>query len=257
MTLIDSHCHFDFPDFDDDREEIWQQCQNSGITHLIIPGTRPDTWQQMAAKCHKKPTWFFSVGLHPYFLSSAFPMDIALQTMASHLEDPKCIGIGECGLDKRLDTPMELQRDVFEQQLNLATRHQVPTIIHSVKAHNETLHHLKHHPNLRGVIHAFSGSYETAKQFVDKGFYIGVGGVITYPNATKTREAIEKLPIDCMVLETDSPDMPLYGQHQKRNNPIHLIDIANQLAELKNLPFHTVASQTTKNTTQLFYKLVE
>lgn len=259
MQFFDSHCHFDFEVFDGDRELIWRECNELGITHLIIPGIEPEQWIT-AINIAQHKNIYFSTGLHPWWVSKNITVD-CLVNIRQHLEknlmQPKCVAIGECGLDvvtaTETATPMQLQQQVLDIHLQLAQQISKPLIIHCRKAHNELLVQLKRY-NLPagGVIHGFSGSYELAASYWDMGFRLGIGGTITYERANKTRTAVKKLPLGALLLETDAPDMPLSGKQGERNSPLQIIEIAQTLADLRGEPLEKIAAQTTLNSRTLF-----
>ncbi len=260
-VFIDSHCHFDFSDFDGEREKIWQACQSAGVLATIIPGVAPEQWPRAKKLCQNFNAAYFSVGIHPWWIGQLFSENAEVESVIENLQgkqrkalqSDKCVAVGECGLDKMIKTSPNLQYDVFDFQVALAAEYGKPLIIHSRKAHGEVMHHIKHHqPSGGGVIHAFSGSYEAAAQFIDRGFYIGVGGTITYERAKKTRDAIKAIPLDAIVLETDAPDMPLHGRQGQRNSPEFISDIAQVLADLKGETLERVAQKTTENACRLF-----
>jgi len=254
--LIDAHCHFDFDCFNTDREACWQRCQDQGIGALIIPGVEPAQWQRVERLCEQMPLWHFTVGLHPVWLSGVHCKASALvEQLEAHLGAKNCVGIGECGLDATIDTPIDEQIVILEAHLHLAQKYGLPVVLHCVKAQNPLLQCLKNFPAVFGVVHGFSGSLQTAEQFWQKGFYLGVGGVITYSRASKTRAAITGMPLDSLLLETDAPDMPLSGGQGKRNSPEYLPQVARELAALKQLTAVEVATATTANTCRLFDRL--
>ncbi len=185
------------------------------------------------------------LGLHPLFIHEHCQTDLDL--LEKHLENPPtCLSaVAEIGLDRSSEWLVDLwqkQCDFFTAQLALAQQYYFPVSLHSRKTHNELLRLLKQATlpqvgkrGLAGVLHGFSGSFQQGKAFIDSGLLLGVGGVITYPRAKKTRDAIARLPLDCLVLETDSPDMPLIGQQGKANRPSNLPLIFKTLCEIKGL----------------------
>lgn len=271
--FFDSHCHFDFIEFNVDRAALWQACNAKGITHLLMPGVTPNQWQTAAQLCVQYEGLFYAAGIHPHWIER----QLWFQTGQKHLLDcvirekiaalichellpsanvnaARCVAVGECGLDKMIPTSLALQQQLLVIHIEVANQLQKPLIVHCVRAHNELIALLKKHkPKWGGVIHAFSGSYEIAQQYVDLGFYLGVGGTITYERAQKTRAAVTKIPLDCLVLETDAPDMPLQGQQGMRNNPLNIVQIAQVLAELKGLSVSDVAATTCENARHLFH----
>lgn len=253
MHFIDSHCHFDFRDFDADRSQLWQDCMDAGIRNLIIPGVCPEQWPHLRHLCQTNAGWYYSVGLHPHWLEQTTSAPTDLNTALTEAsQDERCIAIGECGLDKSIATPLEQQELFLQCQLDVAEATSLPILLHCHKAHNELLRLLKARKNLRGIVHGFSGSIELAQQFIALGFLIGVGGTITYARANKTRNTVAGLPLNCLVLETDAPDMPIAGQQGRRNSPLRIVDIANVLAQLRQQSLYEIAQQTTLNVHNMF-----
>ncbi len=248
--LFDSHCHFDFAAFDLQREQIWQQCVEQNISRMLIPGTEPAQWPVASNIARTHQGVVMSAGIHPWWVSAAgsrLPQDLSI------LDEPHCVAIGECGLDQAIDTPFERQVHIFEQHIHLAIERDMPLIVHVRQAHNDTIRLLKQYrPPKGGVIHGFSGSYELAKTYWQLGFYLGIGGSITYPRANKTREMVKAMPLESLVLETDAPDMPLYGFQGQANTPLKLIDVAQELSVLKSESLNIIAATTTHNAMSLF-----
>ncbi len=249
--LIDSHCHLDFEAFDRDRDQVWSRCRTQAVRQLIIPGTDPDQWARAQSLCEAQPDWYFAAGIHPWWLDRAGDnwKTLCQRTLAH----PRCVAVGESGLDKLIETPVSQQETLLAAHLELARTCDKPVILHCVKAHNELIRHLKRYRLPRGgVIHAFSGSADIAQTYWQMGFRLGIGGVITYERARKTREAVTRVPLDALLLETDAPDMPLSGRQGERNSPEYLPVIAQRLAELRGCPVERVVRQTTDNTRRLF-----
>lgn len=254
MELIDSHCHFDFCEFDTDRAALWQHCQSLGLSTLVIPGIEPKQWPH-AQTIAQAFNLHWACGIHPWWLKDIKDLDAALKTLEDSLAG--AVALGECGLDgldKIIDsTSLERQLEAFQAQLELANRYRKPVILHMVKAFNPMLAQLKACPIQHGgVVHGFSGSYEQGKNLIDQGLSLGIGGTITYERAKKTRDAISRLPLDALLLETDAPAMPLSGHQGLRNDPSQLPVIAQVLAELKQQPVADIIQQTTDNTRRLF-----
>lgn len=249
--LIDSHCHLDFDVFDRDRNELWSRCRSAGVGQLIVPGTDPDQWVRARSLCEAQPDWYFAAGVHPWWLDRA--ADDWEELCQRALTHPLCVAVGECGLDKHIEAPMIRQEALLDTHLDMARACDKPVILHCVKAHNELIRRLKRHRFPRGgVVHAFSGSADIATTYWQMGFRLGVGGVITYERARKTREAVSRVPLDALLLETDAPDMPLAGRQGERNSPEYLPVIAQTLAGLRDCPVEQVVRQTTDNSRQLF-----
>lgn len=250
--FIDSHCHLDFDVFRHDRDLILASCADAGVSKILMPGVSPEQWERAADLCSNHQELVYAVGLHPWWLNKTKELEVIAQDFLRHVVVNKCVAIGECGLDCNIDVPLEQQLAVFNWHLKQAQKLAKPVIIHSVKAHHHTLGALQNFPGVRGVVHAFSGSYETGMAYWEKGFYLGIGGTISYERAHKTRNAVAKLPLEALLLETDAPDMPLQGKQGSRNTPENLPLVAQILAHLKNRTIDTVATQTSANFQQLF-----
>ncbi|MFA0810142.1 TatD family hydrolase [Microbulbifer epialgicus] len=260
MKLIDSHCHFDFDIFQPDRAQVWQRCLQSGVSRLIIPGVCQSQWQVLATLVENQPDWYTAAGVHPWWVTKIPGGDSTNRCAAylskvlkEHLSQHDCLAVGECGLDAAIDTPMSEQEAVFRVQLEVACELELPLILHVHRAHNEVLRLLKQYrPPCGGVIHAFSGSEQMALDYWKLGFYLGVGGIITYARATKTRRTISRVPLESLLLESDAPDMPLSGRQGQRNSPENLPLVAAELAKLRGISQQEIADNTRKNTEILF-----
>lgn len=160
--------------------------------------------------------------------------------------------MGECGLDKRFKESIDQQLEVFDFQLELAKQYNKPVVIHSVKQHHLVQERLKQAKVDRGIVHGFSGNYQQAKALVDTGMKLGIGGVITRPTAEPTRDAIAKLPLDSIVLETDAPDMPLYGMISEINSPQYIPHIFKYLVKIRNENASILAEAIWRNSNQVF-----
>lgn len=258
MTLIDSHCHFDFDAFAADRAEVWRRCQEQGVDKLVLPGVSIAQWRSLFALVNSEPNWFGAVGVHPWWAQAlALAPERLQQAIVERAQKERasgrCVAVGECGLDANIDTPMDVQVAVLRPQLAAACELALPLILHSVKAHAEVLSQLKEfQPPRGGVIHAFSGSVEIAREYWKLGFYLGIGGTITYERAAKTRRTVSEVPLESIVLESDAPDMPQAGHQGERNSPEYLPAVAQTLADLRGIPVEDVRAQTRKNTERLF-----
>lgn len=250
MMLIDSHCHFDFPYFSA-PSALWKKCQAADIQQLIIPGVKASQWQSIATLANSLEGVFHAAGVHPWFIQEqpkGWP-----ELLATHIEANQPIAIGECGLDKHIDTAIELQQQVLAVHIELANQHKLPLIMHSVGTHDVLHQQLKATPCLKGgVIHGFNGSLEQARRFTELGFYLGIGGSITYSRAKKTRKAVTDIDSRFLLLETDAPDMPPAGIKKGENSPLYLPQIAQSLAILKNCSVEDIAAITTANCRKLF-----
>lgn len=249
--LIDSHAHIDHPRFDKDRDELLQECQQQQI-QLINPGVTPSTWEPLLQLSSQQPHLFPALGIHPLYTTQCDdkPLELLQQRLTMRSE---VIAVGEVGLDF---FPSEInktqQQRCFEAQIEIAYHTQRPLLLHVRKAHQEVIRMLKQQPHHGGIVHAFSGSYELARQYVDCGFLIGIGGVATRSNANKLHQAIRKLPADTLALETDTPDLPPAWLQGARNTPLQLTAIAEAIAKLRREEVSSLIQQTTNNVSQRF-----
>lgn len=244
--MIDSHCHLDLPAFDDDWLTQVALAKQVGVNGFLIPATHPERWQKQLKQRAIEPSIWVALGIHPWFIDNRYRQ--MLEQLPQFLESNDALAIGEIGLDAACDIDPKVQQDCFETLLSIASSHRLPVILHHRKTHNELIRTLKQQRfTLGGILHGFSGSEAIAKQYLDLGFKLGVGGTITYPRANKTRLAVKSVGLDGLVLETDSPDMPVLGYQGQRNTPTKLPIIAEALANLCAESIDKVDQQTTAN----------
>ncbi|WP_428242814.1 TatD family hydrolase [Gynuella sp.] len=249
--LIDSHCHLDFEAFDADRQQVIESCQQKNIRGFMVPAVAPRFWPRQLQLASQYPQVALALGLHPWYVS-----ETAIESLRDLAEifdrsPVPVLAIGETGLDKLKGNP-ELQLEGLKYQLSVAQELDKPVILHSVKTHARLQNILRDYPGVRGVVHGFSGSYEDAMRFIDIGFKLGIGGLITRPNARKIRAAASRLPLHSMVLETDAPDMSPYDHRGARNSPENLLLILNCLAELQQQDPEQIQRAVLANTRELF-----
>lgn len=252
MELVDAHCHFDFPEFDGQRERVLDQARDAGVSRLVIPGVDRQNWERVIATAASLPGVSYCLGIHPWFVDEHQQDDlVVLETLLSGL-DRRCVGLGECGLD-RLRGELSSQIPWFEAQVDLADRLGRSLVIHSVRTHDE-IHGILRARGFHGkaLVHGFSGSYQQARKLVDLGCYIGVGGVITHSRAKKTRDTVARLPLEALVLETDAPDMPPEGVKKGANSPVFLPRIFSALAGLRHESADRLAEQLRGNAYRLY-----
>jgi TatD DNase family protein len=251
MRLIDSHCHMDVAEFAADLPEALERGRKSGVEAFVVPAIDYASWQGLLDLAIRHPEIKAAFGLHPMFLAEYRPEH--LDALPDWLQEPQCVAVGECGLDffvPGLDAAM--QEAVFIEHIKLAVRFEKPLIIHARKATERVIQLLKTHGPATGVIHSYSGSLEQARQLIAMGFYLGIAGPITYPRSRRIRAMIQELPLECLLLETDAPDQPLFGEQGRRNEPCFLPRVALAVADAKSLPVEHVARQTTQNALRLF-----
>lgn len=241
--MIDTHCHLDRPVFDCDREAVLARSRQAGITQWVVPGICLVDFPAVVALRHS--TLHIALGLHPLFVH---PTD-ALLKLASWVERIKPIAIGEIGLDFLAPAHTHpTQKMLFEAQLLMAQQLRRPVLLHVRKAHDLVLVLLRRHAfSFGGIIHAFNGSLQQAYQYIDLGFRLGFGGVLTQDRALRIRRMAALLPEESLVLETDAPDMPPAGHHGERNEPSYLALVAHTMARLRHVPVAHIMTVTRRN----------
>ncbi|QUM87849.1 TatD family hydrolase [Moritella sp. 36] len=252
IELIDSHCHLDFVDFNTDLMAVLDRARDKGVRHFLVPGIGAKNWQAVLALANQHEGVYPALGIHPYFLADFD--DSHLQLLDAHLAAGKgIVAVGEFGLDKAVDFPFEQQLQICKQQLLLAKHYDLPVILHCRKAHNELIQLLQLVKLPRGgVLHGFSGSSQLGMQYIKLGFKLGIGGVITYPRAVKTRQAVSELPLTSLLLETDSPDMPILGYQGRRNEPVNITEVLQTLTKLRREPKKLIAKTNFSSFIELF-----
>lgn len=255
---IDSHCHFDFPQFDHDREQHWQFLQRLGCAGLVIPGVTASTWSKLIGVCENKP-WVYALGLHPYFLAqhqlaSSTHNDVEKLKQACLANNP--VAIGEFGLDYMLDESTFAQQiELCQQQFKLAQELNLPVILHVRKAYDEIAAMVRRLGFTQGgIIHAFSGSQQQGEALIKLGFKLGIGGAISHGRATKLRKTVLSLPLESLVLETDSPDMKPAFLSGDRNTPASILLLAQIVASIKQSTLKEVIDTSNRNLSMLLPK---
>ncbi len=244
MKIIDTHCHLDFSVFDADREDVIQRAQKAGVLAMLIPGVKASAWSNIKQLCHSHKGLYPAYGLHPMFVYEHQQGDIDQLAQWIELENPRAIG--EIGLDLyHKNSSLQQQQPLFEQQLEIAKQYDLPVLLHVRKAHEQVLKLLKKYQINQGIVHAFSGSIEQANQYTQQGFKLGIGGMVTYERSSKLHKLIKDIPLDCLVLETDAPDMSGAAHHGQRNSPEYLPEVVQRIADLKMISVNEVCSLTT------------
>ncbi|MDG2392290.1 MAG: TatD family hydrolase [Thalassotalea sp.] len=251
MFFTDSHCHIDFIEFDDNLNNLLQKCKKSNIHRIIVPGITAKSWPRLLKTCQLHPCLYPCLGLHPWWINKASQSD--LDTLENNLHQHKLLALGEIGIDGGIED-IDKQTHFFDQQLELANQFNLPVLIHHRKSHHLIVPILKQKQQQQGgVIHAFSGNYQQAKAYIDLGYKLGIGGTITYERAKKTREAIQKIPVESILLETDAPAMPISGHQGEHNSPLMLLPIFEHLCQLRVEKPVNLAEQIENNIEQLFF----
>ncbi len=251
MRLVDSHSHFDAAEFDADRAAAHARALAAGVDTQIVPAVDAAGWPKLEAVCAQLPGLHPAYGLHPMYLDAHRPEH--LQELRRWIERERPIAVGECGLDyfvEGLDPAR--QQHYFDGQLALAAEFSLPVIVHARRAVDAVIAAIRRFPGLRGVVHSFSGSTEQAAQLHRLGFLLGIGGPVTFERANRLRGIVAHMPLEQLLLETDSPDQPGAAHRGQRNEPAHLLEVLDVVATLRNASRAEIAAATTSNAERLF-----
>lgn len=254
---FDTHCHLDFECFQSEWQEYKKRFHEAEVFRFLVPAVGQNNWKPVLELSGEEGICV-AIGIHPLRVKEQYQLPTVLQDELIALEEyfaeheSKITAVGECGLDKRFKESIDQQLEVFDFQLELAKQYNKPVVIHSVKQHHLVQERLKQAKVDRGIVHGFSGNYQQAKALVDTGMKLGIGGVITRPTAEPTRDAIAKLPLDSIVLETDAPDMPLYGMISEINSPQYIPHIFKYLVKIRNENASILAEAIWRNSNQVF-----
>lgn len=250
--IIDTHAHYDDEQFDADREELLGSMEEGGIGLIVNVGSTVASWDKIVELTEKYPFVYGAVGVHPDEVGELD--EEKFLRMAELLDRDKIVAVGEIGLDYYWDKEKhDLQKEWFVCQLGLAREKEMPVIIHSREAAADTFEIMKQHAaGMKAVIHCYSYSPEMAREYVKMGYYIGVGGVVTFKNAKKLKQVVQEIPLESIMLETDCPYLAPVPYRGKRNCSLYLPYVAEQIAELKGTTVEEVIQQTEKNSRELY-----
>ena len=253
--IFDTHAHYDDRQFDDDRDELLLSMKKNNVGTIINVGASLEGCRRSVELAEQYPFVYAAVGVHPDEVGSLNEENLAwlLDTANTH---KKVVAIGEIGLDYHWDIESrEIQKQWFIRQMELARKANLPIIVHSRDASQDTFDLIAAYgQGLGGVIHCYSSSPEMAKEYVKMGYHIGIGGVVTFKNAKKLKETAVQIPLDCILLETDCPYMAPTPYRGKRNNSIYIDYVAQEIAALKGLTKNEVIAETEKNAERLFFE---
>ena len=253
--MIDTHCHLDFQDFDHDRDAVISRCEAVGVSKIMVPAVSAASFERSIKVCEQYPNLELALGLHPFFIEAHQPQDLIQLDSQIHQHCPRAVG--EIGLDffepaLRSEILKEKQIAFFSKQLIIAKQHKLPVIIHNRKAHDHCIRLLEEIRVPGGIIHAFNGNIQQAKKYIDLGFLLGFGGMLTFERSVKLRKLASQLPLTSMVLETDAPDMTVFQHKGERNSPEYLPFIQQALASIKGCTLEAVAETTSLNAKRIF-----
>ncbi len=251
MRLIDSHAHLDDRAFDEDRAALIGKLHADGIGVVTIGSSLASSREAARLAGRHREIWA-AIGVHPHGAKTATPA--VLQELEALAKEPKVVAIGEIGLDYYRDlSPRDVQRKVFAEQLQLAERVGLPVVIHNRESTDDLVRVLNEvGATHRGVIHSFLGDFALAWTFLNLGFHLGVGGPLTYPANSALRDAVRRVPLDRILLETDCPYLTPVPHRGKRNEPTYVEFVARAIADLRGVDPGSVAEETTKNAIGVF-----
>ena len=250
--IFDTHAHYDDRQFEEDREELLGSMRENGVELIVDAGSDIASWDKIEQLTDRYPFIYGAIGVHPDEVGELD--EEKMKRMEQLLAREKMVAVGEIGLDYYWDKEnRDLQKMWFIRQLELAKQLDLPVIIHSREAAADTMEIMKQYAGeLSGVIHCYSYSKEMAQEYIKMGFYIGVGGVVTFKNAKKLKEVVENIPLTSIVLETDCPYMAPEPNRGKRNNSAYIRYVAEKIAELKGITYEEVVEQTEKNAREMY-----
>ncbi len=250
--LIDTHTHIDMENFKNRFDEVLQTAAEYGVGKVVIPGVEPSGFARIIELCEKFENIFGAVGIHPEELNSY--NEEAEAQIKNYLKHPKIVALGEVGLDYYWDkSQIERQKEIFKRQILIAKEARKPVLVHDREAHQDSFEILKDTDaaEVGVVMHCFSGSPEFAMECIKEGFYIALGGVVTFKNAKKVKEVAKIIPLDKLLLETDAPYMTPVPFRGKENQPAYVKFVAQEIAKLRGISFEEVAQATTENAQKL------
>lgn len=251
MELVDSHCHLDAAEFDEDRDRVIASARDAGVLHQVIPAIDAQGWPGLRDLCRRHAGLHPAYGLHPMYLAAH--AESHLRELSQWLERERPVAVGECGLDFFVeDLDRGAQERYFDAQLRLAREFDLPVIVHARRAVDAVIAAIRRIGGLRGVVHSFSGSEEQARQLWKMDFLLGMGGPVTYERANRLRRLVASMPLEFLLLETDAPDQPDADIRGQRNEPARLREVLRVIAELRGEEEAQVAATTTANAQRLF-----
>lgn len=256
--IFETHAHYNDEAFQEDREEIFAQFPEKRIGTVVNIASDLKSIEECLDLAHRYPFMYCALGIHP---SDCGPLtEGQLEAIREKLADPRVVAVGEIGLDYYWDdTYRDTQRYWFGRQMEMARDAELPVVIHSREAAQDTLALMKEHraEEIGGVVHCFSYSVEIAREVVKMGFFIGVGGVVTFKNARKLKEVAEQVPIENIVLETDCPYLAPVPFRGKRNSSLYLPYVAQELAKIKGMDTEEVIERTAQNARRLYKRITD
>lgn len=247
--FVDTHCHM-YREYYNNFEDLISLAKDNKVEKIIINGCDMNTNKEVIELVNKYDIFYGAIGFHPTELEDFSFED--LKWLEENVNNPKIVAIGEIGLDYHYeDYNKHLQQEVFKKQIEIAIKNNKPIIVHSRDSIQDTYNILNSY-NAKGIIHCFSGSLEMAKEFIKLGYFLGIGGILTFKNAKNITNVVQNVDLKSLVLETDAPYLTPEPYRKEKNSSVYIPVIANRIAELKNIDVEEVAKVTTKNANDLF-----
>ncbi len=248
---FDSHAHYDDEQFDTDRDELLFSMRENNVGYIVNAAQDLRTAYISKELAEKYDFIWFAAGFHPH--EAKYATDDALSEIKALLSHPRNVAVGEIGLDYHYDySPRDVQKDVFAKHLAIAEEVKLPAVVHDREATGDCMDIIRGFPDVHGVVHCFSGSWETAKELLDRGWYLSFTGAVTFKNARKAVEVVSKMPLDRLMIETDSPYMTPEPKRGSRNSSLNLPFIAKRIAEIRSLSVEEIEALTTENARRFF-----
>lgn len=253
-NLIDTHCHLTMSHFDEDRPEVIRRAREAGIATIITVGTDLDDSRRAIALAEEYEFIFAAAGIHPHDVKNIKDTEATYETLKTLASNHRVVALGETGLDYHyLHSPKHLQQEHFGMEIEMAKTLNLPLIIHSREAKEDTLKILKENAEgIRGVFHCFSGDMEMAERALEMGFYISFSGVVTFKNAKGILDILAAIPLDRILIETDAPYLTPHPYRGKRNEPAYVRYVADKVAEIKGLSIEALGKTLLNNSASLF-----
>ena len=246
MALFDTHCHLDLDAFDEDRDQVLQAARAAGVRDMLIPAVERRTWSSLLAFCATDDRLYPALGLHPVYLEAHRLEDV--EQLDAAVAEYRPVAVGEIGLDYQLDhLDRGRQQALLEAQLEVAAAQRLPVVLHVRKAHDAMLNTLKRFGLPGGFCHAFNGSLQQAARYIDLGFCLGFGGMLTFERSNHLRRLAAELPLEAIVLETDAPDMTVASHQYERNSPGYRPEVLQTLSALRSMADDEIGDATTRN----------
>ncbi len=260
---IDTHCHLEAEEFAGREETIAAEAAKMNIRQIVIPSVDRSGFERVSRLAHACDNCSYAVGIHPMYVADCHEDDLAglKRFLEQNISDPKLVAIGEIGLDFYVpelnQSPLKEKQEYFlSEQLKMAKEFDLPVLLHTRRSVDTVLKYLRRHDIRLGIAHAFNGSFQQARAFIDQGFKLSFCGTSTYERAQQLRKLVSELPEDAIVIETDSPDLPPAWLQKKQNSPLELPRIGEVIAGLRGVSVENLADFTSRNAMQAIPRLV-